>query len=136
MRNLIVEILESGTGACEGISEDGISHSVVPTLCGPRGLGRVGIGLRYDEIILVGVTLQLAKVVSGLVLDNNWGVGLYLFALKEGKTRNGRMANICNCLKRTQGREEGQEQEETLNETADEVVLNEGLLTDWGWLNE
>ena len=87
MRNLIVEILESGTGAEDGISEDGISHSVVPTLCGPRGLGRVGIGLRYDEIILVDADLQLAKLVSGLVPANNSGAGMYYVRLIRANRR-------------------------------------------------
>ncbi len=42
----MVEIFESGVGEEEGISDTGISHSTVPTLCGPSGLGRDGIGLR------------------------------------------------------------------------------------------
>lgn len=51
----MVEIWGSGTGEDEGISEIGISHSVLPTSCGPKGLGRDGIGLRYE--IMVGCGL-------------------------------------------------------------------------------
>lgn len=48
--------------ADEAISETGISHSEVPTLCGPNGSGRYGIGFRYEIIFRC-----LLCVVSGLV---------------------------------------------------------------------
>lgn len=49
----MVVIASSGTGDVEGISEIGISHSVVPTLCGPNGLGTAGIGLSCASIVVV-----------------------------------------------------------------------------------
>jgi hypothetical protein len=68
----MVEILGSGVGEDEGISETGISHSVVPTLCGPEGSGRVGMGLRYDEIIVLSGHQAEVEVevegISGLVM--------------------------------------------------------------------
>ena len=43
----------SGSGMCdeEGSSDTGISYSAVPTLSGPRYLGKAGTGLRLDNIL-------------------------------------------------------------------------------------
>ena len=38
----MVVMFSAGKGDVDGISEIGISHSVVPTLCGPWGLGTAG----------------------------------------------------------------------------------------------
>lgn len=59
----MVETVGSGDGADEAISETGISHSEVPTLCGPKGSGRYGMGFRYEIIFRC-----LLCVVSGLVM--------------------------------------------------------------------
>lgn len=58
----MVEMVGSGVCEDDGISEVGISHSEVPTLCGPKGVGSCGIGLRYD--IILNIPLW---VVSSLV---------------------------------------------------------------------
>lgn len=68
MRNLMVEICASGRGEDEGISETGTSHSTVPTLCGPSGFGRVGIGLR-EEIMVTVIVLLREEAVIGLVMS-------------------------------------------------------------------
>ena len=39
----MVVMFSSGKGDGEDISEIGISHSLVPTLCGPNGCGTAGI---------------------------------------------------------------------------------------------
>lgn len=62
----MVTIFSSGTDDDEEISDTGISNSVVPTLCGPGGLGRDGMGLRYDEIILTWDSFSDTRE------DGNW----------------------------------------------------------------
>ena len=47
----MVEMAESGTGEGEGISETGISISVEPTTSGPGYSGRVGTGLRCENML-------------------------------------------------------------------------------------
>ena len=67
----MVVMFSSGRGDVEGISKIGISHSVVPTLCGPKGLGIAGTGLSCGNIVgghfLHRQDLEIQEQVSGLV---------------------------------------------------------------------
>jgi hypothetical protein len=47
----MLEIVGSGNGEGEGISDTGISYSVEPTASGPGYSGNVGTGLRYENIL-------------------------------------------------------------------------------------
>ena len=51
MRNFMLDISASGTFDVDGSSEIGISYSAVPTVRGPRYLGKAGTGLSVANIL-------------------------------------------------------------------------------------